>query len=65
MFATPGRDAKTIEGFAAHLSQHQGTPEQVASVSIDMSPGSVRNFVFKAYDAPQEKICLANPRPHR
>ena len=27
--------------------------------------GSVRNFVFKAYDAPQEKICLANPRPHR
>ncbi|NRO99730.1 hypothetical protein GWC77_28270, partial [Paraburkholderia sp. NMBU_R16] len=27
--------------------------------------GSVSNFVFKAYDAPQEKICLANPRPHR
>jgi hypothetical protein len=27
--------------------------------------GAVRNFVFKAYDAPQEKICLAKPRPHR
>lgn len=27
--------------------------------------GSVSNFVFKAYDAPQEKICLAKPRPHR
>ncbi|MGF6875739.1 transposase [Paraburkholderia sp. MM5477-R1] len=37
MFVTPGRDAKPIEGFAAYLSQHRGTPEQVTSVSIDMS----------------------------
>jgi transposase len=42
VFVTPGRDAKTIEGFAAHLSQHHGTPEQVTSVSIDMSPAFIK-----------------------
>ena len=42
VFVTPGRDAKTIEGFAAYLSQHRGTPEQVASVSIDMSPAFIK-----------------------
>ena len=26
--------------------------------------GPVSNFVFKAYDASQRRICLANPRPH-
>src|SRR5260370_1428885 len=42
---TPGRDAKTIEGFATHLSQHHGTPEQVTSVSIDMSPAFIKGVV--------------------
>ena len=42
VFVTPGRDAKTIEGFAAHLSQHHGTPGQVTSVSIDMSPAFIK-----------------------
>jgi len=42
VFVTPGRDAKTIEGFAAYLGQHQGTPEQVTSVSIDMSPAFIK-----------------------
>ncbi len=27
--------------------------------------GPVSNFVFKAYDAPKETICLANPKPNR
>ncbi|BAG45632.1 ISL3 family transposase [Burkholderia multivorans] len=38
VFVTPDRDAKTIERFASYLGQHRGTPEQVTSVSIDMSP---------------------------
>jgi transposase len=42
VFVTPGRDAKTIESFAAYLGKHHGTPEQVTSVSIDMSPAFVK-----------------------
>jgi transposase len=42
VFVTPRRDAKTIESFAAHLSQHHGTPEQMTSVSIDMSPAFIK-----------------------
>jgi transposase len=42
VFVTPGRDAKTIKGLAAHLSQHHGTPGQIASVSIDMSPAFMK-----------------------
>ncbi|WP_233808917.1 helix-turn-helix domain-containing protein [Paraburkholderia sp. HP33-1] len=30
-----------------------------------MTRGAVSNFVFKAYDAPQENICLANRKPRR
>ena len=42
VFVTPGRDAKTIESFAAYLSRHHGTPEQVTSASIDMSPAFIK-----------------------
>ncbi|MGF6813079.1 transposase [Paraburkholderia sp. Clong3] len=42
VFVTPGRDAKTIENFAAYLSQHHGTPERVTSASIDMSPAFIK-----------------------
>src|SRR6201995_1700872 len=42
VFVTPGRDAKTIEGFSAYLSQHHGTQKQVSSVSIDMSPAFIK-----------------------
>ncbi|TDG01493.1 transposase, partial [Paraburkholderia guartelaensis] len=42
VFVTPGRDAKPIESFAAYLSQHNGTPEQVTSASIDMSPAFIK-----------------------
>ncbi len=37
-----GKDAKTITGFAEYLAAHKGTPEQVASVSIDMSPAFIK-----------------------
>jgi len=37
VFATEGRDADTVERFAADLSAHRGSPEQVGTVSCDMS----------------------------
>ncbi len=42
VFVTEGKDAKTITGFAEYLAAHKGTPEQVASVSIDMSPAFIK-----------------------
>jgi transposase len=42
VFVTSGRDAKTIERFVTYLGQHHGTPEQVTSVSIDMSPAFIK-----------------------
>jgi transposase len=37
VFVTEGRDAATVERFAADLAAHGGTPEQVTSVCCDMS----------------------------
>lgn len=42
VFVTEGRDAQTIERLAEHLTEHQATPEQVSSVSIDMSPAFIK-----------------------
>ncbi|MGF6851356.1 transposase [Paraburkholderia sp. CI3] len=42
VFVTTGKDASTIERFAAYLGKHDGTPEQICSVSIDMSPAFVK-----------------------
>ncbi len=42
VFVAEGKDAKTITGFAEYLAAHKGTPEQVASVSIDMSPAFIK-----------------------
>ncbi|MEW5889793.1 MAG: ISL3 family transposase [Pseudomonadota bacterium] len=42
VFVTEGRDAETIERLARHLTEHQATPEQVSSVSIDMSPAFIK-----------------------
>lgn len=42
VFVTEGRDAATIEQFAAHLQAHNATAEQIASVSIDMSPAFIK-----------------------
>jgi transposase len=39
---TPGKDAKTIESFATYLQGHKGLPEQITSVSIDMSPAFIK-----------------------
>ncbi|GIX27374.1 MAG: ISL3 family transposase ISMac21 [Burkholderiales bacterium] len=42
VFVTEGRDAETIERLAEHLTEHQASPEQIASVSIDMSPAFIK-----------------------
>jgi transposase len=42
LFVTEGRDAKTIEALAADLQAHGCPPEQITSVSIDMSPAFIK-----------------------
>jgi transposase len=42
VFVTEGKDAKTVAAFAEYLSTHDGAPEQITSVSIDMSPAFIK-----------------------
>ena len=42
VFVTPGRGSDTVAALADHLKSHQATPEQIESVSIDMSPAYIR-----------------------
>ena len=42
IFVTEGRDAKTVEALAADLLAHGCPPEQITSVSIDMSPAFIK-----------------------
>jgi transposase len=37
VFATEGRSAETVAGFAADLAEHGGDPEKVTDTSSDMS----------------------------
>jgi transposase len=41
VFVTEGKDAQAITRFAEYLTAHKATPEQVRSVSIDMSPAFI------------------------
>ena len=42
VFVTEGRDAKTVEEFSRFLAEHNGTPKQIASVSMDMSAAFIK-----------------------
>lgn len=42
VFVTPGRGSDTVAALADRLKPHQATPEQIESVSIDMSPAYIR-----------------------
>jgi transposase len=42
LFVTEGRDAKTIAELATSLDEHGCAPEQIESVSIDMSPAFIK-----------------------
>lgn len=41
IFVTEGKDADTVAALAADLQAHGGSPENIASVSIDMSPAFI------------------------
>jgi transposase len=42
VFVTQGKDAETITEFKQFLMEHKGKPEQIASVSIDMSQAFIK-----------------------
>jgi transposase len=42
VFVTPGKDGGVVERFANHLEEHNATPAQIKSVSIEMSPAFIR-----------------------
>jgi transposase len=42
VFVTPERNSQTIAEFAQFLTEHHGTPDQITSVSIDMSPAFIK-----------------------
>jgi len=42
VFVTEGKDATTIARFAEHLPEHNAAPEQISSVSIDMSTAFIK-----------------------
>jgi transposase len=48
IFATKGKDEKTIEAFKEHLANKQVNPKQIKNIGIDMSPayisGIMKNF---------------------
>ena len=53
IFVTEGRDSKTIEALAADLLAHGCPPEQITTVSIDMSPGFIKGVTS---DLPNAQI---------
>jgi transposase len=42
VFVTEGKEADAIATFAEHLRAHKGDPENITSVSIDMSPAFIK-----------------------
>lgn len=42
IFATPGKDSKTVRTFAEYLAEHQASADQITSISIDMSPAFIK-----------------------
>ena len=42
VFVTEGRDSGTVKEFSGFLREHQGNPEQITSVSMDMSPAFIK-----------------------
>lgn len=42
IFVAEGKDAKTLDAFAVDLAAHNGDPQGIKSVSIDMSPAFIK-----------------------
>lgn len=41
LFVTPGKDAAVVETFAADFTEHKGNPDNITTVSCDMSPAFI------------------------
>jgi hypothetical protein len=41
IFATQGKDSDTVKAFSQELPKHEGKPEEVKEVTIDMSPAFI------------------------
>jgi transposase len=67
VFVTEGKDAETIAHFAECLAAHKGTPEQVKSVSIDMSPAFIKEELpmLERSDASTTRTRVARSKPTR
>jgi transposase len=42
LFATPGKDADTLDAFAQDLRAHRGSPQAVSDLCCDMSPAFIK-----------------------
>lgn len=51
VFATEGKDAKTIERFGKELGAHQASAEQIQEVTMDMSPAFISGVAQTFPDA--------------
>jgi transposase len=51
LFVTEGRGANTIEALAKDLREHGCPPEQITSVSIDMSPAFIKGVTSELINA--------------
>jgi transposase len=51
LFATPGKDSATVAAFADDLKAHQGDPEAIEEVSIDMSPAFIKGVAAELPNA--------------
>jgi transposase len=51
VYATPGRDASTVNSFVEDLVAHDGLPSQIESVCCDMSPAFIQGISKSLPDA--------------
>ena len=51
LFVTEGKDAKAVKALAADLAAHGCPPEQIESVSIDMSPAFIKGVTAELPNA--------------
>lgn len=42
LFVAEGREAETVQAFAANLRAHRGKPSEITSISIDMAPPFIK-----------------------
>ena len=51
LLVTPGKDSATVEAFAEDLKAHQGDPQAITEVSLDMSPAFIKGVAAQLPNA--------------